>query len=84
MTAQVLDIDVDEDLNEPEDDCSYIPAPSGRVKLLVNDKEVTVYVHESGEVDVEGPELTDEEDALLWHTMATNKQIQSAFPSDSY
>ena len=82
MTAQVLNINVDEDLNEPEDD--YTPVPSGRVRLLVNDKKVTVYVHESGEVDVEGPELTDEEDALLWHTMATNKEIQRAFPSDLY
>lgn len=82
MIAQVLDIEVDEDLNEPEDD--YIPAPSGQVKLLVNNKEVTVYVHESGEVDVEGPTLSDEEDDLLWHTMHTDKRILQSFPPDLY
>ena len=50
----------------------------------MNNKKVTVYVHQSGEVDTEGPELSDEEWDLVWHTMHTDKEIQSAFPGDLY
>lgn len=82
MKAQVLSIEVDDIDGEPEE--GYTPSPSGQVRLMVNNKEVTVIVHECGELDFEGPEMSDEEMELMWETMNASKAVQAAFPPDLY
>lgn len=82
MKAQVLNIEVDDMDGEPEE--GYTPSPSGKVSLLVNNKEVAVIIHECGELDFEGPVLSDEESQLMWDTLNANKAVQAAFPPDLY
>lgn len=82
MTAQVLSIEVDDVDGEPEED--FTPTPSGQVRVRVNNKEVAVIIHECGELDFEGPELSDEEFDLMWETLNANKAVQAAFPPDLY
>lgn len=82
MKALVLSIEVDDVEGEFHED--YTPSPSGQVRLMVNNKEVTVIVHECGELDFEGPELSDEEMELMWETLDANKAVQAAFPPDLY
>lgn len=82
MTAQVLSIEVDDIDGEPEED--FTPTPSGQVRVRVNSKEVVLIIHECGELDMEGPELSDEEYDLMWETLNANKAVQAAFPPDLY
>lgn len=57
---------------------------SGSCYFDVNGKSIEVIIHLSGELDFEGPELSDEEFNLVLNTLHTNKEVQAAFPSDSY
>jgi len=75
MKAIIKNIEVD-DVDEG--------APSGQVTLEVNGKEVVVIIHECGELDFEGPELTDVESKLMWDTLNESKEVQAAFPPDMY
>ena len=77
-----MSIEVDDVDGEPEED--YTPSPSGQVKVMVNDKEITVIVHECGELDIEGGELNAEEWTLMWDTLNASKAVQAAFPPDLY
>ncbi len=60
--------------------------PSGSVKFQVNDKEVEVIVHGSGELDFEGDydELSDDEQDDLMKAFNSSKMVQINFPSDAY
>ena len=82
MKALVLSIEVDDIDGEPEED--YTPSPSGQVKVMVNGKEMVVTIHECGELDLDGPVLTEEENTLLWDTLTESKAVQAAFPPDLY
>ena len=54
----------------------------GSVNLTVNDKNMTVFIHPSGEIDWEGPELTDDEHDAVMDTILNNERIQAAFPME--
>lgn len=77
-----MSIEVDDIDGEPEED--YTPSPSGQVKVMVNGKEMVVTVHECGELDLDGPELTKEESELMWDALNASKAVQAAFPPDLY
>lgn len=66
------------------DDVDEEGTPSGQVTLEVNGKEIVMIIHECGELDFEGPELTPAEDALMWDTLNKSKEVQAAFPPDMY
>ena len=58
MNVKLLDIEVD-DIDEG--------APSGFCTFQVNNKVVQIIVHSCGELDFEGPSLSDEESLSLIH-----------------
>ena len=60
--------------------------PSGSVKFQVNDKEVEVIIHGSGELDFEGDydELEEDEEKALIKAFNSSKMVQINFPNDEY
>lgn len=60
--------------------------PSGSVKFQVNDKEVEVIVHGSGELDFEGDydKLSDDECEALMKAFNSSDEVNEHFPSSQY
>lgn len=69
--------DVDNDGSEWENQ-------GGSVFLTVNNKEVEVIIHPCGELDFEGPSMSDEEFDAVTEFIANNKKVQKAFPSEEF
>lgn len=66
------------------DDVDEEGSPSGVCTFLVNNKEVQIIVHSCGELDFEGPSLTDEESAALMDAFDSSRKVNKAFPANQY
>lgn len=66
------------------DDVDEEAAPSGVCTFRVNGKEVDIIVHECGELDFEGPSLTDEESDALMEAFNSSEEVNKAFPAGQY
>lgn len=51
----------------------------GEVLFSINNKEVRCIVHECGELDWEGPTMSDEEFDCVMETFNTSDEINNAF-----
>lgn len=76
MNVELLGIEVD-DVDEEA-------APSGVCHFRVNGKEVDIIVHECGELDFEGPSLSDEESDLLMEAFNASETVNKYFPANQY
>lgn len=76
MNVKLLDIEID--------DIDGESAPSGFCTFQVNNKVVQIIVHSCGELDVEGPSLSDEEFDSLMDAFNTSDEINKAFPGNQY
>ena len=76
MNVKLIGIEVD-DVDEEG-------APSGVCTFLVNNKEVQVIIHECGELDFEGPSLSDEESDALMDAFNSSEEVNEAFPMGQY
>ena len=75
MNVKLLDIEVD-DIDEG--------APSGFCTFQVNNKVVQIIVHSCGELDFEGPSLSDEESDALMDAFNSSPKVNKAFPANQY
>jgi hypothetical protein len=73
LGIEVDDVDVDEE-----------GAPSGVCHFQVNNKEVQIIVHSCGELDFEGPSLSDEESDALMDAFNSSPKVNKAFPANQY
>ena len=76
MNVKLLGIEVD-DVDEES-------APSGVCTFSVNNKEVQIIVHSCGELDFEGPSLTDEESDALMDAFNDSPKVNECFPANQY
>ena len=58
--------------------------PGGSAFFEVNGKTVEVIIHECGEIDYEGPSLTDEEYDALMKAFNSSEEVNKAFPEDQF
>jgi hypothetical protein len=79
MNIQLLNITVDE-----IDENSEWDSPSGVATFQVNNKEVDIIIHPCGELDFEGPALSDEESDALLEAFNSSEEVNEAFPSSQY
>lgn len=76
MNVKLLDIEID-DIDDES-------APSGFCTFQVNNKVVQIIVHSCGELDFEGPSLSDEESDALMDAFNSSVEVNKAFPGDDY
>ena len=58
--------------------------PGGSAFFEVNGKTVEVVIHECGELDFEGPSLTDEESDALMEAFNSSEEVNNAFPEGQF
>ena len=58
--------------------------PGGSAFFEVNGKTVEVIIHECGELDFEGPSLTDEESDALMEAFNSSEEVNKAFPEGQF
>lgn len=71
-SIEVEEFDGDWSPDESDNSCG------GQIYLTINDKKVTVIIHPCGEIDVDGPPLTEEEGEKLYEILHS-KVVSKAF-----